>query len=307
MNLVGRSISPIGFGCGPLGVHGFGEVDLAQCRSAVQMALDQGITFFDTSDAYGRGCSEEQLALALGSRRNSALISTKGGIRFNRDDRVIYDNSIIWLNEAIHASLKRLKSDHIELYQLHYWDKRTPLDEIFSFFERFVQAGKIGAYGISNCDLSNKDAHFFSCFPNFVSHSCELSMLYYKKLALVKSMAKKGDNIIFLATGVLAQGLLSGKYNIDSKFPNTDRRNSSKYVNFDTQTFLRSQPLLDQLIDSKFPPVALATAWVLRYSPKTIALVGVKSPEQLADIIKVYEVPKSDEFWTNIDEKVSQF
>jgi myo-inositol catabolism protein IolS len=304
IELAGKQLSRIGFGCGPLGVHGFGEVDLPECRKAVLHALDEGVQFFDTSDAYGMGLSEEQLGLALGKRRAEAFISTKGGIKFGANNTVFYDNSTDYLSSAIDNSLKRLKTERIDLYQIHYWDKKTPIEIVFGHLEAMVRQGKLNAYGISNFDLSDKTKAFFENFPNFASHSAEFSMVRQQNRKQINATLKHCPNVIFLATGVLAQGLLTGKYDSTSKFADNDRRSKPNYLNFDRVFMDRVTDLIGALRQANFAPVALATAWVLRQFPNVVSLVGIKNRKQLNEVLIATNLFEDEAPWDAIDQAI---
>ncbi|WP_417620881.1 aldo/keto reductase [Parasphingorhabdus sp.] len=307
MSLLGHDLFPMGFGCGPLGVHGFGDVDIVECRKAATLAAEQGVNFFDTSDAYGRGVSEEQLAQALGPLRKNILISTKGGIRFDGQGKVFYDCSVPWLEQAMDASLRRLKTDFIDLYQLHYWDRKTPLEDIFSFFERCCEKGKIGGYGVSNLDLSGRSKSFFASFPNFQSHSEEFSMVHQNCAAQIDAMVNIVPSCLFLATGVLAQGLLSGKYNDRASFGDNDRRAKSHYTNFSDRKIALTRPLIALMQKENISPVSIAAAWVARTLPNGLPLVGIKSRTHLSDLMQAAALLNSDMDWTEIDREVRKF
>lgn len=307
LSLSGQDLFPIGFGCGPLGIHGFGDVDIAECRKAATMAAEYGVNFYDTSDAYGRGVSEEQLAKALGHLRKEVLISTKGGIRFDNHGNVSYDCSTSWLEQAMEASLKRLNTDFIDLYQLHYWDQTTPLEEIFSFFERCYEDGKIGAYGVSNLDLTDHPKSFFESFPNFMSHSDEYNLVQQTYRKQVEAMAKIMPSCLFLATGVLAQGLLSGKYSSRASFGENDRRANSHYTNFSDEKIEQSKPLIALLQKEGGTTVPIAAAWVARSLPNCLPLIGIKSRAQLTDMLRAAELLNSKMDWTEIANEAQNF
>jgi aryl-alcohol dehydrogenase-like predicted oxidoreductase len=289
-----------GFGCGPLGVHGFGDVDLAECRSAVAEALDNGVRIFDTSDAYGLGTSEEQLAMALGTERGKAVIITKGGIRFDRNKRAYYDSSPKWLEQAMLASLKRLKTDCVDVYQIHYWDNVTPLSESFSWLEEQCQAGHIRAYGISNHDLTQYQPEFFRSFPNCLTYSEEYSLINQAATDRYNAMEICQPGSLFLPTGVLAQGLLSGRYSDRSQFGENDRRSKGNYVNFDEASIGRHRDLFEMLDSNPAPNVALAIAWVYYSLPNALPLVGIKSRLQLNDALAAANLDENSEYWSTI-------
>ena len=122
-------VAPLGFGCCPMGGHGWGKTEEKQLVDAVSAALDLGVTFFDTADIYGLGTSESVLGAALQNKREKAFIATKFGVRFE-NGRSFHDTSIRWINQALEDSLRRLRTDWIDLYQMHYWDGATALEEI---------------------------------------------------------------------------------------------------------------------------------------------------------------------------------
>ena len=135
-------------GC-PMGGHGWGIVQERELVNAVHAALDRGINFYDTADTYGLGQSELTLGRALGAQRHKAVIATKFGVRVE-NHVTFYDNSPAWIREACENSLRRLNTDYIDLYQVHYRDGKTPLDAVIATLEDLRREGKIRYYGISN-------------------------------------------------------------------------------------------------------------------------------------------------------------
>ena len=113
-------LPPIGFGCCPMGRHGWGAVAEEDLLRAVEAALARGICLFDTADVYGLGTSETILGRALRGCRERAIIATKFGVRVE-GGRTSYDTSPAWIREAVEGSLRRLGTDRIDLYQMHYW------------------------------------------------------------------------------------------------------------------------------------------------------------------------------------------
>ena len=123
------SISRIGFGGGPAGGYDYGPVDEGEWRSAVHAALDSGINFFDVANVYGLGRVEELLSLALGERRHDVVIATKCGLVWDRSRKVHRDLRKRTVMQSIEASLRRLRVDTISLYQIHWPDPATPIEE----------------------------------------------------------------------------------------------------------------------------------------------------------------------------------
>jgi aryl-alcohol dehydrogenase-like predicted oxidoreductase len=232
--VLGRSgieVSPIGFGCWAIGgpftggdgkPAGWGEVDDAESRAAIDRALELGVTFFDTADVYGAGHSEEVLGAALRGRRDRAVIATKFGNVFDPGTRAITgtDISAAYISSACEASLRRLGTDHIDLYQLHVGD--APLSEVdglLSALEGLVEAGKIRAYGWSTDDPARAAA--FASGPHCVAVQHELNVLSDKPAMLDVCTEHALTSI---NRGPLAMGLLSGKYTATSRLGGDDVR-----------------------------------------------------------------------------------
>ena len=141
-------VSTVGVGCNAFGTR----IDLQQVTAVVDACFENGVTFFDTADAYGAGQSEELLGKALGGRRDDVFIATKFGMDMggvNGDD-LGRRGSAEYVRTAVDASLKRLGTDHIDLYQLHTPDPNTPIEETLGAMDELVTAGKVRAIGSSN-------------------------------------------------------------------------------------------------------------------------------------------------------------
>jgi aryl-alcohol dehydrogenase-like predicted oxidoreductase len=162
------SVSRLCMGGCPMGGYGWGYVSENAVIATVHRAIDGGINFFDTADTYGLGQSERTLAKALDGRRDKVIIATKFGVRAEKG-KTTYDNSPEYIEKALNDSLKRLSTDYIDLYQIHYRDKTTPLDAVVEVLERFKEQGKIRCYGLSNIhgeDFKEMEPHigsFASC------------------------------------------------------------------------------------------------------------------------------------------------
>ena len=150
-----KMVSRLGFGCCPMGGDGWGIADETDLIRAVHTALDYSINFFDTADIYGFGVSEKVLGRALKGKRDKVVIATKFGAR-REHDKTFYDNSLKWIKQALDLSLYRLQTGYIDLYQIHYWDKKTPIEEILNILSDLQKQGKILAFGVTNIDLVDK-------------------------------------------------------------------------------------------------------------------------------------------------------
>jgi len=287
MTQLGRStqaIKRLGFGCEQLGGYEWGSVDPGEVAAAVELAVGAGVTLFDTADCYGRGESERRLGRALAPHRDRVVIATKFGVRFSDSGSVWYDSSPEWAETAVDGSLRRLGVGVVDLLQMHYWDGTTPLNALFDALERLRQRQKILWYGISNHVL---EGIVPTDYPGLVSASLEYSLVERVHEAAARAVA--GAGLTFLAYGTLGQGILSGNYTAESRFGAGDRRAHPHYRNFHRERLARNSRIVGIVISQArelgVSPVQLAIAWVLHRLPQSVALVGIKRPEQLQDAL----------------------
>ena len=163
INIPGLDIkaSGLGLGCLQLGGHGWGNISEKEMTNTVHEAINQGITVFDTAPIYGLGHSEEMLGKILGNRRKDVIIATKTGLRWrkNGDFEKYPDASAENISREIDISLHRLKTDYIDIYQLHWPDPETPLEETLSTMNRLKESGKIRVIGLCNISQVNQCPH----------------------------------------------------------------------------------------------------------------------------------------------------
>ncbi len=209
----GLMVSVVGLGCNAFGTR----IDADQTQAVVDAALDAGITLFDTADTYGRGASEELLGRALGSRRDDIVLATKFGMDMGGANGPDWGAraSRRYMRKAVEASLRRLGTDHIDLYQLHQPDLVTPLEETLEAMSELVAEGKVRYLGCSNfAAWEVLDAHWTASaagLQGFVSAQNEYSL--YNRAAeeeLVPALHRTGMSL--LPYFPLAYGLLTGKY-----------------------------------------------------------------------------------------------
>ncbi len=271
-------------GC-PMGQYGWGRVEEEKLLRAVDAALDIGINFFDTADTYGLGTSERTLAKALGNRRNDVIISDKFGVRVE-NGHTFYDNSPAYIEQALEGSLKRLNTDYIDLYQIHYRDGRTPLTDVVFKLEELKRRGMIRYYGLSNIhedDLrelreAGADADGFVSFQDEYSLAC-----------------RKNEPDIFHITetmgitpftwGSLGQGILTGKYDEHASFGADDRRSREIYVNFHGEKLRQNLRIVETMrpIAERHKKSLSATAirFIMDHIDGSVVLCGAKSAEQV--------------------------
>lgn len=268
-------------GC-PMGGHGWGNVQEQELLDAVNAALDNGINFFDTADTYGLGKSEETLSKALGSRRQEAVIATKFGVRVGSQG-TFYDNSPQWIRTACENSLRRLNTDYIDLYQIHYRDGKTPLPEVMGTLEDLQNEGKIRHVGISN--LTRKD------LPELIPYAGKFATLQNQySLAtrdLEADILELADVLHLTPTtwGSLGQGVLTGKYDRNASFGADDRRSRQIYVNFHGEKLEKNLQIVDvlQQVAAQYGKSvsAVAVRFILDQLPGSVALCGAKRPAQI--------------------------
>lgn len=207
----GLMVSVVGVGCNAFGAR----IDEDQTKAVVDAAIEQGITLFDTADSYGDGASEELLGRALGTRRESVLVATKFGMGDHDAEHFGAHGSRRYVRRAVEASLRRLGTDYIDLYQLHRPDPITPIDETLDAMSDLVTEGKVRYLGSSNLSAWQvADADWVARtagYHRFVSAQNEYSL--YNRSAedeLVPACERFGIGV--LPYFPLAYGLLTGKY-----------------------------------------------------------------------------------------------
>ena len=301
-------IPPLGFGCCPMGGHGWGRVNDVELREAVATALDLGVRLFDTSDVYGLGASETLLGEALRGKRDQALIATKFGVRYEKG-RTFHDTSPTWITAAAEASLRRLGVDCIDLYQMHYWDGATPFVQILEALEALRHAGKIRAYGVTNFDPRMQVTG--SVTSRLASFSYHYSLVHREHEDLITSVQTQSGPF-FMSWGSLGQGILSGEYRSLDQLAPTDRRRREVYDNFHGEKFAAIQSVLAQLreiaMEAGIPRVSqLALRWIVDKFPRALPLVGIKRPAQIIDAAGMLHFSLDPAVLARIELATSQF
>ncbi len=278
----GLKVSRICMGGCPMGGYGWGKVQEDELVHAVHAAVDAGVTFFDTADVYGMGSSERTLGKSLDSRRDKVVIATKFGVRVE-NGRTFYDNSPQWMQQALEGSLKRLGTDCIDLYQIHYRDGKTPLEEVVAGLERLREQGKIRYFGLSNVFAADV-AEMAPLAGHFVSFQDEYSLACRKHEADMLQVSTE-LGLTPLTWGSLGQGVLTGKYNRESSFGADDRRSRDIYVNFHGDKFQKNLNIVEAMrpIAEAHGKNLAATAirFILDFLPRSVVLCGAKSPQQI--------------------------
>lgn len=261
-------------------------VERKQTSRCIRRAFDLGINFFDTANMYGRGAAESLLGELLSAYpREDYLLSTKVYFPMSESDRGLSRTQI---RKQIDASLQRLKTDHVDLYQCHRYDKDTPLEETMEAMTEVVKAGKARYIGFSQWSPRQiKAAHKLKNVVPFVSSSPQYSMLRRRPELRVFPLCKE-LGIGQIVWSPLAQGVLSGKYNPGKAPPPgsraSDNRISRKMRRFTDERILNAVQHLRPIAEQHSVSMSqLALAWVLRTDYVSSAIVGAVTPEQIAE------------------------
>jgi aryl-alcohol dehydrogenase-like predicted oxidoreductase len=213
-------VSRIGLGTWAIGGWMWGGSDDAQSIETIRAALDHGVNLIDTAPVYGFGRSEEVVGQALAGRRGRAVIATKVGLEW-KDGKVFRNASRARINQEIEDSLRRLQTDHIDIYQVHWPDPKTPVEETAEAMKALLDQGKIGAIGVSNFSVAEMERfravapiHVLQPPYNLFEREIEADILPY---CLTHGIATFGY-------GALCRGLLSGRMKPDTVFDAGDLR-----------------------------------------------------------------------------------
>ena len=291
-------------GC-PMGRYGWGNVQERELIDAVHTALDEGVNFFDTAETYGLGQSEITLGKALGNRRKDVVISDKFGVHAKAGQPTFYDNSRDYVIEACEGSLKRLGTDYIDLYTIHYRDGKTPLAEVVDTLEYLQKQGKIRYFALSNVG-EDDEKELAELKGKFVSFQDEYSLACRKNEKAMIELSQNCD-LTPLTWGSLGQGILTGKYNLDNiNFGPNDRRSRDIYVNFHGEKLKKNLEIVDvmrgiaEVHNTSVSSVAIRV--ILAYINDSVVLVGVKRPAQLLSNTKAFNYKLTQEELKRLDE-----
>ena len=296
----GIEVSEIGFGAWAIGGNAvgnsYGPTNDAVSVEAVRAALDLGCTFFDTADVYGHGHSEYILGSALGTRRRDVVVATKvGGDFYGATPRPNF--GLGYIRTALEMSLKRLGTNYIDLYQLH----NPPVDylrhgELFELLEALKKEGKIRAAGVSIFDPSEGIVAIGAFTPPLRPGAIQVVYSLFSPYAADKLFPLAAEKRVgIVAREPLANGFLSAKYHDDSTFPEGDIRAGwpPEYVSARAQAARR---LGEFAADCGIAPAQLALRWVISRPEVSVAIPGIKTPEQARENLAAAEMgPLDDE------------
>ncbi len=292
MNPLGRSglqISALSLGTMNFGAdwHGIGAIDDKAASSLLDLALDRGVNLIDTADIYGRGASEEMLGRLLKGRRKKLLLATKLLGRMKPEDADTGGLSARWIKRALDDSLRRLKTDYVDLYMPHGWDHETPLEETFEALDRAVKAGKVRVLGCSNFSGDQLTQSLGTAVATRGARF-EFDQVQYSLVARFAENelvpVAQRDRVALLAWSPLAGGLLSGKYGAagatgrraaEGAFPHVAPERGAAVVEV-----LRRVAALERSTCAQ-----AALGWILSKPFVASATLGARTPAQLTELL----------------------
>ena len=281
------TVSRVAIGTWAIGGWMWGGTDEMESISTIRAALDHGIDVIDTAPVYGFGRSEEIVgkAIAEGRLRNRVVIATKVGLEW-KDGSVFRNASRSRIMREIEDSLRRLRTDYIDVYQVHWPDPLVPIEETAVTMQTLLRQGKIRAIGVSNFSVeqiqrfrSVAPLHVLQSPYNLFEREIEADLLPYCRK----------NNIATFGYGALCRGLLSGRMRSDTTFGGDDlRRTDPKFQQPRFGQYLAAVQKLDQLAQDRFGKrvIELAVRWMLDQGITT-ALWGARHPDQLQPVDEV--------------------
>ncbi|MFE6157349.1 aldo/keto reductase [Streptomyces sp. NPDC056486] len=298
----GLVLSEIGIGASTFGRSGMRAAGQEAVTAIVDRAIDLGVTYFDLAEGYGDrpGQSEELFAAALGSRREQVVIGTKFGLNLKQERGAAYSRpgSRKYIVAAVEESLRRLRTDYIDLYQIHFPDAFTPIEETLSALDTLVRSGKVRYVGASNFKawqiVDAEHTARAQGLSRFVSSTDEYSLLWRKpEEELIPALDHHG--LGFIPYFPLQNGLLTGKYSAERAPENAKITNLKRYL-------LHSAPWAELAKFEQFArdrditPSAAALGWLLAQPTVTSVIAGVTVPAQLDENVQASRwVPTADE------------
>lgn len=299
----GIEVSPMGLGCWAIGgrfyfegrTNGYGDTDDKESIRAIHAGLDMGVNFLDTADAYGIGHSEELIGEALERRRSQVVIATKFGFFGNEATKTLHGTNVTpdYIERACEASLRRLRTDYIDLYQLHVGEiGLSEIDPVADTLDRLVAKGKIRTYGWSTHSVHA--ARLWSERENCsaIQHQSNVTECDFNILRLCEE-----HRLASINRSPLAMGLLSGKFNKDSVLSKDDVRGAG--YSWAESAFKDGRPneaaisklnaIRDILTSDGRTPAQGSLAWLWAVSEANIPIPGFKTVKQVEENAKAME------------------
>ncbi|OOR22617.1 aldo/keto reductase [Bacillus cereus] len=297
----GLNISQLGLGTNAVGGHNlYANVNEEEGKQMIEEAIQQGITFFDTADSYGVGRSEELVGEVLKGKRHEFVLATKGGIQPLLNGEVYINNEPSYLRNAVENSLRRLQTDYIDLYYLHFTNPETSYIDSIGELTRLKEEGKIRSIGISNVSVEQlKEANRYGDIDvvqapyNMLNRTAGEELLPYCIEA----------DISFIPYGPLAFGILGGKYTEDFKVNEKDWRNGVNLFEENTykSNFKKVEKLKGLAQENNIEMSHLALAWLLNKKGIDTVIPGGKRAAQIRESVRAVDVSLNEKVMKEIE------
>ena len=296
------TVSTVGLGCMGMS-HGYGAPsDIDEMVKLIRKAYDLGVTFFDTAEVYGPYTNEELVGKALEPIRNEVKIATKFGISMNMDDfKQVLDSRPETIRKSVEGSLKRLRTDHIDLYYQHRVDPNVPIEDVAGTISDLMKEGKILHWGLSEAGIETiKKAH--AILPLTAVQS-EYSMFWREpEKNLLPVLEELGIGLVPFSP--LGKGFLTGGITKDTKFSKHDFRTS--VPRFQKENIEANMKLVDFVkgiaVEKDITPAQVAISWLLYQKPWIVPIPGSRSLNHLEDNITSANVSYTPEEMKRIND-----
>jgi aryl-alcohol dehydrogenase-like predicted oxidoreductase len=306
----GVSVSPITLGSWPMSGDRYGAIDDSEAVQTIRRAMERGITSFDTAPGYGSGHAEETLGAALDGRRDQAVVTTKCGIVPQASGQPGRNSSRTSILQEIDDSLRRLRTDHVDVYLVHWPDPNTPLAETMATLDEVQQAGKTRLVGVSNFDVPLLE----ECLKLRPIDVLQVGYnLFDRRMEREVFPFCRQHGIGVMAYGSLAYGLLTGAFTQDTTFDPSDWRSNGVAFGqpiLGGDNFRHNVGLVDRLRSEVAQPkgltvAQLALAWVVRNPIVSTAMVGARVPAEIEENVGAATVALSDDDVAQIEDIMS--
>jgi aryl-alcohol dehydrogenase-like predicted oxidoreductase len=290
----GFEVGAVGLGCmGMSWAYGAAERDDAESVNVIRRAIDLGVTLIDTADVYGPFTNEELVGRALEGRRDEVVLATKCGLVYDpASKRMLNNGKPDHVRSACEASLRRLRTDRIDLYQLHRVDPEVPVEDTWGAMAELVTAGKVRAIGLSEVSVE-QIARAQAVFP-VTSVQSELSLWTRDRLQDVVPWCL-AHGVGFLAFAPLGRGFLTGRFGADARFEDGDFRAGNP--RFTPEAVQANQAIVDAVRSAAeragLTPAQVAIAWVIAQGPQVVPIPGTKRLRYLEENAAAGEVDLS--------------
>ena len=300
----GPAVSAIGLGCMGMS-YGYGPAhDKAEMIDLIRSAFHQGVTFFDTAQAYGPWANEELVGEALEPIRDQVVIATKFGIYYENGEQTL-DSRPERITETVEGSLMRLRTDTIDLLYQHRVDPNIPIEDVAGTVKELIADGKVRHFGMSEAGVETiRKAHGVQAVTAVQS---EYSLWWREpEVELLVALEELGAG--FVPFSPLGKGFLTGKIDENTRFDSSDFRN--RVPRFDPEARKANRSLVEvlaQIAERKgATPAQLAIAWLLAQRPWIVPIPGTTKPHRLEENLGAADIELTDEDLNEIESATSQ-